>query len=469
MNEAARDFGSYRDPSGYVFYRDGHVYRAVTEAARADYEAVRDNAMVRDLMDRGAIIGSHELAPRIAKELAPEAAYVVEHDPIPFVSYPYEWPFALLQRAARFHLDLHLRLLEADLTLSDATAYNVQFLGTRPVFIDLLSLRPYRAGELWFGHHQFMQQFMHPLLLNALGGVSFNNWYKGNLDGIRRDNLAQCLPLTQRLSPRMFKQVILPRMLEAASRETGANAPENPAPTRLAKSDFIAMLRDLDAWAAKLRPKTIHGTTWSDYATTRTYDTREVEQKQSAVARFVGEHKPTTLWDLGCNTGEFAEVALQRGCARVIGFDLDEGALHLACQRAEQNRLDLLPLVGDLLNPSPGCGWRGRERKAMLDRGKPDAILALALIHHLAIGGNVPLGEAVAWLVSLAPKGIIEFVQKEDKTVQKMLRFREDIFNDYHESAFLEHIESNAMIIKQERLSSSGRVLLSYVRDRQSL
>lgn len=464
MTSTRRDGGSFRDPGGYVFYQDGRVYRAILKRAQADFEAVRDIPLVRELIRDGTIIGSRELEPQQASQLAPEAAYVVEHDPVPFISYPFEWPFALLQRAARFHLDLQLRLLEAGVTLSDATAYNVQFIGARPVFIDLLSLRPYRDGELWLGHHQFMQQFLHPLLLNALAGVSYHNWYKGNLDGIRRGELVRCLPTVKCLSPRVFKQIVLPNMIESAYRAGETDRATNTAPARLDKSAFISLLRDLDAWIGTLRPKTVSGTTWSDYEKTRTYNSNEIEEKRAVVAEFSRKHTPSVLWDIGCNTGEFSELALQSGCGRVIGFDLDEGALHLACERAEKNRLDLLPLSMDLLNPTAGCGWLGAERKALVERDLPDAILALALIHHLAIAGNIPLGEAIAWLVSLAPTGIIEFVHKTDETVREMLRFREDIFDDYHEEAFRAHLTAKAEILGRREVSGSGRTLYVYRR-----
>lgn len=461
-----RDAGSYRDPGGYVFRRDGRVYRAIMERARAGYEAVRDNPGVRELIERGIIVGTRELEPGPARSLAPEAAYVVEHDPVPFISYPFEWPFTLLKRAARFHLDLHLRLMDAGVTMSDATAYNVQFRGVRPVFIDLLSLRPYREAEPWMGHHQFMQQFMHPLLLTGLGGISYNGWYRGNLDGIRRGDLLRCLPSIKRLSPRVFKQVVLPAMLERESLETDAQGAGEAVP-RLEKPAFVGLLRDLDAWLAGLQPARIDRSTWADYVSTRSYEDREVEVKQAAVAKFIRQHTPSVIWDLGCNTGEFAEVALSSGCSRVVGFDLDEGALHLACERAERNGLDLLPLFMDLLNPSPNCGWRGNERKSLPDRGPPNAILALALIHHLVIGGNVPLREAVGWLVSLAPAGLIEFVPKHDPMVRKMLRFREDIFDDYDEQAFRRHLESHAEVLERQEISPSGRSLFTYRRHRE--
>jgi len=459
-----RDGGSYRDPGGYVFHHGERVYRAIMEPARPAYESVRATCALNELISEGCLIGSHELPRDEAARLVPGAAYVLEHDRIPFVSYPYEWPFTLLQQAARFHIRLHRKLLDAGLTLSDATAYNVQFLGPRPIFIDLLSLRPYQDGELWLGHHQFMQQFLHPLLLNALCGVPYNNWYRGNLDGIHRDQLVRCLPLLMRFSSRVFKQVLLPQMIDTEYREEGSATTPKGIPARMEKAALLAMLEDLDAWIASLSSKTVTGTTWADYEATRTYQSEELERKRAVVASFARDLSPRTLWDIGCNTGEFSELALGNGCGRVIGFDLDEGALHLACARAADKRLDFLPLNMDLTNPSPSSGWRGNERKALTERGLPDAILALAVIHHLVIGGNVPLDQAIEWMVSLAPSGVIEFVRKSDETVQRMLRFREDIFTDYHEEAFRARLQAQARIIGRHEVSDSGRTLYVYQR-----
>ncbi len=436
------------------------------ERAREDYEAIRGNATVRKLLASGDIIASNELGSDEAAALAPDAAYVVEHERVPLVSYPYEWPFALLKKAARFHLGLQLQLLEAGIMLSDATAYNVQFRGVQPVFIDLLSLRPYRDGELWMGSHQFMQQFVHPLLLNALGGVPFNSWYKGNLDGIHRGDLLRCLPFRARLSRRVFKQITLPQMIDDAEADNSVTRSSLKAPASLPKSGLRGILEGLDQWIAELTPRTVNGTTWADYQKNRTYNAAEIQGKRKSVEDFVRAHQPKTILDIGCNTGEFSEVACQAGCHGAIGFDLDEGALHLACDRAERNGLNLLPLTMNLLNPSPDCGWNGLERKSLADRmkapGAPDAIIALAVIHHLAIAGNVPLGEAVRWLVALAPKGVIEFVHKSDETVQRMLRFREDIFDDYTEENFIAGLEACSEILERREISASGRSLFFF-------
>jgi ribosomal protein L11 methylase PrmA len=170
------------------------------------------------------------------------------------------------------------------------------------------------------------------------------------------------------------------------------------------------------------------------------------------------------LWDLGCNDGEFVQVALSTGARRAVGFDADVGALEKACARAENERLDFLPLFLDATNPSPGLGWRGRERSSFLERAKPDAVMALAFEHHLALGRNVPLEEVVDFLVGLAPRGLLEFVPKSDPTAQRMLALKGDIFREYGEDAFVHALGTRARVVRSEVVSSTGRKLFWFER-----
>ena len=177
--------------------------------------------------------------------------------------------------------------------------------------------------------------------------------------------------------------------------------------------------------------------------------------------RFVGQADGVCL---GCNTGLFAELALNRGAEHVIGFDYDQGALEKAFRRAADKGLRFQPLFLDAANPSPDQGWRQAERVGLARRDRPDALIALALEHHLAIGRNVPLTEVVDWLTACADRGIIEFVEKSDPRIQKMLMLREDIFQDYNKAAFEAALAAQARIIGAETISGSGRTLYWYER-----
>lgn len=458
------DPGSFRDPSGQVYHLDNKIYRTINASAAAHYEFVRDSGLLAGLVDAGLLIESQEVGGEVLGAAAGTPSYVVEHPKLPFVSYPYEWSFQALKAAALLHLDLQLAALESGASLSDASAYNVQFLGARPVFIDLLSLRRYRDGEFWDAHSQFCNQFLNPLLLRALLGISHNAWYRGGLEGIATGDLAKLLPLRRKLSWNVFSQVVLQAKMQGLARGKSRSELAHTKERKLPRTAFRNMLLQLRGWIDKLEPLGREKTVWNDYAAANTYKSEEAAAKHRFVAAFAEATKPEQLWDIGCNTGEYSETALQAGARQVIGFDFDQGALDQAFLRARHKDLPFLPLFLDAANPSPDQGWRQQERAGFGRRARADAIVALAFEHHLAIGRNVPLDEVVDWLIGLAPCGVIEFVQKTDTTIQQMLALREDIFPDYSEAAFAAAIEKRARVVRSEAISQEGRRLFWFDR-----
>ena len=459
-----RDAASFRDPSGHVHHHDGRILRTITSRAVPGYERVRDTGLLRRWIDAGWVVETREVPVSDLPLDGPPPRYLLEHARIPFISYPYEWPFAALKAAALLHLDLQLDALAQNVQLSDASAYNVQFDGSRPVFIDVLSFRPYTEGDYWLGHRQFSEQFLNPLLLRALAGLAPNAWYCGNLEGITSIELDALLPVMRRMSWNVFSHVTLPARLAArrgrAAKTDGPQRPRRPLP----RAAYAGMLTQLRGWIARLEPRGHRKTTWSDYEHTHTYANGEHAAKHEAVKRFVAETRPPMLWDFGCNTGEYAQLALEHGAHAVIGFEADHGALDRAYARATGTKLRFLPLYLDGANPSPDQGWRQQERRGLQARGPADALLALAFIHHLAIGRNVPLDEIAAWLTTLAPRGLIEFVQKDDPMVQLMLASREDIFVGYTEEAFAMALGRHARIVGTTTVSGTGRRLFTYDR-----
>ena len=148
----------------------------------------------------------------------------------------------------------------------------------------------------------------------------------------------------------------------------------------------------------------------------------------------------------------------------MVGLESDHGALDAAFARAKSEALPFPPLHADAANPSPAQGWAGVERPSLTSRLRPDGVLALAVLHHIAIARNVPLDEAVKWIMKLAPTGVIEFVPKSDPMVQQLLRLREDIFDTYDEEHFLAHVESHGRVVDRLTLETGGRLLVRYSR-----
>ncbi len=465
MGLAISDAGSFRDPSGHVYLANGRIFRTVMPRAAEDFVFVRSTGLIEHLISQGQLIPETIVDNDMLEGTAAGARYVLEHPLLPFVSYPYEWSFAALKSAALLHLDVHLAALERGVTLSDATAYNIQFRGANALFIDSLSFRKYREGEFWLGHRQFCEQFLNPLLLRAVVGLAHNGWYRGEMDGISSGSLNRVLPGLRKLTPNILIHVVLPARFQAR-RGNEKQAERVVKQRQLPLAAFKRILGGLRKWIFRLEPRGRNTTVWQDYARNNSYTPEETQKKRAFIKSFAESLPGAMLWDIGCNVGDYASVALEAGVGGVVGFDYDQGALDLAFNRAQTENLNFQPLFMDVANPAPSQGWAQMERRGLAQRANPDGLIALALIHHLAIGKNVPLGAAVEWLIGLAPVGVIEFVQKTDPMVQSLLQLREDIFDDYTEASFVQSVQQHAEIVQSETVSAGGRRLFWYKRNR---
>lgn len=460
MNSLARDPGSFRDRSGHVYHVEGRVLRSISAAALEHLKHAEASGCVKALAERDWLIDYRYVDPADFSPKLPDAAAWVEHPRIEPWTYPYEWPSLLLREAALLHLDIVLLALEHDVVLSDSSAYNLQFVGSKPVYIDLLSLRRYEPGAYWAGHRQFCEQFLAPLLLDARWNIAWQPWFRGGLEGIPLEAVARLCRSRDWLSLRMAMHVLLPARL--ASRATSSSAavarPQRPLP----KAAYANLVRGLREWIHSM-PGIAGTSVWKDYATSNTYANEEREAKRRLVADFVGRRRPNRLIDLGCNSGDYSEVALSAGAKQVVGFDADRGALAAACQRSKA-LAGFLPLYMDAANPSPEQGWFERERRGFSQRFVADAVIALAFAHHLAVGRNAPIDETVAWIVRLAPSGLIEFVEPDDPTVQKMLRLRDGPLPEWDRERFEQALGAQARIVASTVVSAAGRRLYEYER-----
>lgn len=462
MSTLISDPGSFRDPGGRV-YSDGHrIFRTVNELNAEAYEKARDSGLLERLVKRKLLLESEERDLSLAGDVGAAAVHLLEHPCVPFISYPYEWSASMLRRAALHHLDTQLEALDHGFTLSDATAYNVQFIGSKPRFIDHLSFRPYRDGEIWLGHRQFCTQFLNPLIMWSRLGISPNHWYRGSQEGITPEDLAPLLRTRDRFSWTVLTHVIAQAALQRRSVRNSTTAGQHRS-AKLPKLSYRSMLEGLKSFIASTAPHK-QATVWGDYAGNNSYGEPEAEAKKAFVQEMASAVKPKLMFDLGCNSGDYSLAALDAGADYVVGFDFDFGALETALERADQGNRQFLPLWLDAANPSPAQGWGQAERKGLKERSNADALVALAFIHHIAIGKNVPLDMVVNWIIAMAPHGVIEFPPKGDPMVQRLLSQRDDIFPDYTEENFRAAVERRARIVSEKHLTPGGRLLVRYDR-----
>jgi hypothetical protein len=430
------DPASFRDPSGYVFRRDGILYRAIQPEAAADWAELANRglaaALTRDrlLIDHGD--ASTDLAP------TPGAAHVIQPREIAVISYPYEWAFSELKEAALLTLEVQRRALAAGMWLRDASAYNVQFDGGRPILIDSLSFEVADVTAPWPAYRQFCKHFLAPLALMAHRDPRCGLMLRDFIDGIPLDLAAGLLPGRTRLSgllAHLHLHAGADRRVQQAEIQGAADPAATPAKTRaMTATRHEALLDSLRRTVEGLKLEL--GSHWLSYTRQTSYTDAGAASKQAIVERMLAAAGGSLVWDLGANVGTYSSLAAGPG-RQVVAFDQDPAVVELLWRNlSAEARASVLPLVMDLSNPSPGLGWAHEERRSLLQRGPADVVMALALVHHLAIGNNVPLPKVAALLAAAGRQAIVEFVPREDAMVRQLLAGRRDIFGSYTLEAF---------------------------------
>jgi len=460
--------GSFRDPESRVFYEGDEVYRALSADGLADFHALNATNLLDDArVVRTELVADGEAGGRAAREglLVHEPAGVLRHERIPFVSYPYEWTFSMLKDAALVQLDLLLASLEQDLVLKDSTPYNVQFKGARPVFVDVGSFERIREGEPWVGYRQFCMLYLYPLILQAAKDVPFHPWLRGSIDGITPLQMRNLMSFRDRFRSGMFTNVFLHARLEARYADRPAQVKQEVK--RVFKKElFVANVRKMRKLVERLSWDPPSGV-WTAYGERNSYTDDDARRKDEFVRQVATAQPWTLVWDIGANNGRYSRIAAE-GAKTVVAVDADQGPVELLYRDLrEQDNDKILTLTMNLADPSPGLGWRGLERKAMPDRGKPDLVLALALVHHVAISANVPVKEFVDWLASLGSSLVIEFPTREDPMVQKLLAPKRDGLHPDYELGYFERTLNEAFEVERSERLESGTRLLYFARPKR--
>jgi ribosomal protein L11 methylase PrmA len=419
---------SFRDPSGFVFKSEGQIYRQINQSYLSDWNLFRDSGLYENLVQDGLIIPVSDADIKLA--VSDSAALVVKPEQLPFVSYPYEWCFSQMKAGALLTLDLMRRGISKGLWLKDASNFNIQFRGAEPVHFDTLSFERYPEGEAWTAYGQFCRHFLGPLVASAYLDSRTIPSLRMHIDGFPLDLVSKSLPWKARLNPGIALHI---RMHGKASKQGGPAAKSAALP----KNALLGMLDSLSNTVSALSPASASAT-WVGYYEDNNYEAKSQDDKSAVVRTFLEsiQPKPATCWDLGANTGHFSEIPAGLGIA-TFAFDFDPDVVEKTYSNWRSRKVaNVGAYVQDLTNPSPRLGWANSERDSFTDRGPADVVLALALIHHLAIGNNVPLEQIADWFGKLGRHLIIEFVDKEDSQVIRMLSTRRDVFIDYHQKEF---------------------------------
>ncbi len=453
MNEPSSPHpASFRDPAGFLFVEGGRLLRQVNHACREDYDALMQSGLYEDLVRAGCLISHEELDH---PGLDPSSCYrVIAPKRIPFVSYPYEWCFSQLQDAALLTLAIQEAALQHGMILKDASAYNIQFMDGRPVFVDTLSFARFTPGEPWQAYRQFCQHFYAPLLLMAYRDIRLGQLLRVHLDGVPLDLASRILPLRSRF--RFGPLVHL--HLHAGSQQRHAKTRTRVSSPRIGQNALLGLTESL-ARAVKKLSWAPEGTEWAEYYQDTNYTAGGLNHKETLVREFLVQVNPSSVWDCGANVGFFSRISRTMGIP-TVSMDIDPACVEKNYRQVrDRDEKDLLPLLVDLTNPPPGAGWMNTERDSLIGRGPVDAALALALVHHLAISNNLPFSRIADFFASICRSLIIEFVPKDDSQVQTLLSTREDIFPCYCREEFERIFCQLFNIVRSEPILDSGRML----------
>ena len=450
-NEAVRLASSFRDPSGFLFVREKILYRQINHAYKEDYDLFLSSGLYRALTQAGLLVGHEEV---LIPPADPGTAYkIIQPEPVPFISYPYEWCFGQLKDAALATLRIQKLALEHGMSLKDSSAYNIQFSQGRPVLIDTLSFEKLTMRP-WVAYRQFCQHFLGPLLLMEHRDFRLNQLSRVFIDGIPLDLTSRLLPWSTRLKPSLTTHI----HLHALSQKHFSTRTVQVREKRVSRTSLLGIADSLESAVMKLNFK-LKKTEWANYYRETNYVPEAFEHKKQVLAEFLNLIRPKNLWDLGANTGIFSRLASERGIP-TVSWDIDFVAVELNYRDCLANKDKLLlPLVLDLTNPSPAIGWENQERRSFLERGPADAVFALALLHHLAISNNLPFSRIAAFFRKICRALVIEFIPKSDSQVQRLLATREDIFSGYGQPEFEHEFSRFFSIQKAVPLKGSGRVL----------
>lgn len=441
---------SYRDPSGHIFTKEETIYRQVNLSFKDHFDHFIQSGCYRHLVERGLLIPHEQINANLTGD--PNYYTTLKPEAIRYISYPYEWSFDMLKDAALLTLQLIRETLQFGMILKDATPYNVQWHRNRFIFIDTLSFEKYEEKP-WIAYRQFCETFLGPLLLMHYSKQPLQQLQLSWPDGIPLTTIHSLLPKKSRWNIHVYVHIHLHAKISAKKGQS------KKTPSRLSRQKLLNLISSLELLLSNLHPDTVQST-WSGYYKEAAERMDYLDLKKEIITGWIKLIPALeTAADLGANEGEFSRLLAAKGI-EVMAADFDPYCINNLYNAIKKNsEKGIQPLIIDLANPSPAIGINNKERASFIQRTRVDMALALALVHHLAIGKNIPFARLSDFFSQLTEYLIIEFIPIADEKVQLLVNQKPAISDQYNQDSFELAFKKNFIIEKQQPVGSSGRLL----------
>ena len=442
---------SYRDPSGFVFQLDGVYYRQVNRSYSSDFELLLQSGLYSTLTQKGLLVPHSEIDDDLTGH--PERYKILLPEQLPVVSYPDEWSPSQLRTAALLTLQMLRIGLDHGMILKDATPLNIQFHKGKAVFIDTLSFEKYDPAKPWVAYRQFCECFLYPLYLNHYLSTGTHRLSAAYPAGIPADTTAALLPWKSRLRLGVWLHVGLP----ARVRKDLSPAGRQPV---FDKTKLLHLTGHLGDTLENL--STVEGdpSHWKGYYQDSILGPAYLAAKEQVFRTFIADIGFGSVLDLGANDGYFSKILAEKAVA-VVAADSDWHCVDSLYQYMLQHpEHPILPLCVDIADPTPARGFANAERSSFTDRMPSDLVVALALIHHLVLGRNIPLNRIAAYFCLLTRHWLIlEFVPLNDEKARELIRNKTGAHHHYDLSSFESIFRPYFSIAKHATIPGTERVL----------
>ena len=441
---------SYRDPSGFIFEKERILYRQVNLSFKDHFDHFIQSGCYKHLVERGLLVPHETINGNFSGDK--NCYLTLRPERVPFISYPYEWTFDMLKDAALLTLQLVRESLQFGIILKDATPYNIQWLRSRLTFIDTLSFEKYEEVP-WIAYRQFCECFLGPLLLMHYSKKPLQQLQLAWPDGIPLEITRSLLPKRTRFSLHIYLHIHLHAKMASKKKTDAIQVPH------FSRQKLLNIISSLENLVSGLHLPAGQ-TTWSGYYKEAGQRDGYLEEKKQIIAEWLDQlTNISTAVDLGANEGAFSQLAASKNI-RVLASDADAGCInHLYTWIKSGNEKNIQPLITDLSNPGPANGVNNEERSSFISRVKADLVMALALVHHLAIGKNIPFNKIASLFAMLGRITIVEYVPKTDKKIVQMLAGKKDVYENYSEDHFVDAFTAYFEIIERKPVKNSERIL----------